>query len=170
MERYGGHEVKPGVTSLRFPYSSLDQYVLRKTRLRQIGIVYGISEQLALEEPKEKFNPQFQECMSIICTAVHCLIFLSCLDPNYEFSSPKSAPLEPRLLKSIEEALGSRFSVTKKVIKRLLKSAVVEQWGRVQVTDPDTDDMIWAAALRPPSEDQREASYVRVSNQKTCPK
>ena len=63
MERYGGHEVKPGVTNLRFPYSSLDQYVLRKTRLRQIGIIYGISEQLTLEESKEKFNPQFQECM-----------------------------------------------------------------------------------------------------------
>ena len=29
--------------------------------------------------------------------------------------------------------------------------------------------MIWAAAIRPTSEDQREASYVRVSNQRTYP-
>lgn len=65
MERYGGHELKPGVTSRRFPYSSLDQYILRKTRLRQIGIIYGISEQLALEPPKVEFNPQFQECKSM---------------------------------------------------------------------------------------------------------
>jgi len=65
MERYGGHEVKPGVTSRRFPYSSLDQHVLRKTRLRQIGIIYNISEQLTLEEPKE-FKPQFEECKSIL--------------------------------------------------------------------------------------------------------
>jgi hypothetical protein len=40
----------------------------------------------------------------------------------------------------------------------------VRQWGRVRVTDPDTDDTIWAATLRPTSEDQREASYVRVSD------
>lgn len=92
------------------------------------------------------------------------------LDPNYEFSSPKSTPLEPRLLRSIEEALQSRFSVTKKVIKGLLKYAEVEQWGRVRVIDPDTDDVIWAAALRPSSEDQREASYVKVSSQETCAK
>ena len=65
MERYGGYEVKPGVTSFRFPYSSLDQYVLQKTHLRQIGIIYDISEQLTLEEPKEKFNPQFKECKSV---------------------------------------------------------------------------------------------------------
>ena len=37
------------------------------------------------------------------------------------------------------------------------------------MTDPHTDDMIWAAAIRPTSEDQREASYVRVSNQRTYP-
>jgi len=56
--------------------------------------------------------------------------------------------------------------VAKKVIQRLLKSAVVEQWGRVRVTDPDTDDIIWAAAMRPTMEDEREASYVKVSNLK----
>lgn len=57
----------------------------------------------------------------------------------------------------------------KKVIQRLLKSAVVEQWGRVRVIDQDTDDTIWAAALRPASEDEREASYVRVSSWITDP-
>jgi hypothetical protein len=84
------------------------------------------------------------------------------LDPTCEFFSSKFTPLESRLQKSVEEALASRFGVAKKVIQRLLKSAAVEQWGRVRVTDPDTDDMIWAAAMRPASEDQREASYVRV--------
>ena len=59
--------------------------------------------------------------------------------------------------------------MAKKVIQRLLNSAMVEWWGRVQVTDPNTDDMIWAAAIRPTSEDQQEASYVRVSNQRTYP-
>ena len=62
MERYGGHEVKPGITSRWFPYSSLDQYILRKTRLRQLGIIYGISEKLTLQAAKEEFNPQFHEC------------------------------------------------------------------------------------------------------------
>jgi hypothetical protein len=162
MERYGGHEVKPGITSRRFPYSSLDQYVLRKTRLRQLGIIYGISEQLKLKAPKEGFSPQFQECKPLLLSWPH---FSSPhLDPTYQFFSPKSAPFESRLQKSVENALASRFSVAKKVIQRLLKSAVVEQWGRVRVTDSDTDDMIWAAALRPTSEDQREASYVRVSD------
>jgi hypothetical protein len=85
-------------------------------------------------------------------------------DPTYQFFTSKSTPLESRLQKSVEDALASRFNVVKKVIQRLLKSAVVEQWGRVRVTDPDTDDMIWAAAVRPTLEDQREASYVRVSH------
>ena len=61
MERYGGHEIKPGITNRRFPYSSLDQYILRRTRLRQLGIIYNISEQLKLQSAKE-FKPQFQEC------------------------------------------------------------------------------------------------------------
>lgn len=69
--------------------------------------------------------------------------------------------------KSIEDSLASRFGVAKKIVQRLLKSAVVEQWGRVRVTDQDTDDMVWAAAVRPTSEDEREASYVRVSGQST---
>jgi len=86
------------------------------------------------------------------------------LDPTYQFFSPKPTPLQSRLQKSVEGGLASRFGVAREVIQRLLKSAVVEQWGRVQVTDPNTDDMIWAAAMRPTSEDQREASYVRVSN------
>ena len=43
---------------------------------------------------------------------------------------------------------------------------MVEQWGRVRITDPDTDNTIWAAALQPILEDEREASYVRVSDWK----
>jgi len=136
---------------------------LRQTRLHQLGIIYGISEQLKLEGPKEVFNPQFQECKSALFSWSY--LSLPYLDPSCEFFSPKPIPLESKVQKSIEEALASRFYVAKKVIQRLLKSAVVNQWGRVRVTDPDTDDMIWAAALRPKSEDQREASYVRVSDQ-----
>lgn len=94
-------------------------------------------------------------------------LFSANLDPTCQFFSPRPVTLDSRLQKSIENALASRFGVAKKVAQRLLKSAVVEQWGRVQVTDPDTDDMIWAAAMRPASEDQREASYVRVSSQQT---
>ena len=152
MERYGGHEIKPGITSRRFPYSSLDQFVLRKTRLHQLGIIYGISEQLTLQAPKAEFKPQFQECKLVL----YSWSYLSSpsLDPTYEFFSPKHTPLESRLQKSIENALTSRFGVAKKVIQRLLKLAVIEQWGRVQVIDPHTDDMIWAAAMRPTLEDE----------------
>ena len=165
MERYGGHEVKPGVTSRRFPYSSLDQYILRKTRLRQLGIIYNISEQLSLEPPKEEFSPQFGECKFISFSLLYPS--LPHPDPTCEFFSPKSIPLGSKLQKSVEGALASRFGVGMKVIQRLLKSAGVKQWGRVRVIDQDTDDMIWAAVLRPASEDQREASYVRVSDQNT---
>ena len=162
MERYGGHEVKPGITSRRFPYSSLDQYLLQKTRLRQLGIIYNISEQLSLEEPKEEFSPQFPECKVLVFLKLY--FSLSYLDPSFEFSSAKNIPLEPKLQRSIERALASRFQVERKVIQKLLKLGEVQQWGRVRVIDPDTDDTIWAAALQPTSEDQREASYVRVSN------
>lgn len=96
----------------------------------------------------------------------HGLTFLtSYLDPACEFSFPKDVPLESKLQNSIEGALASRFNVGKKVIQNHLKLAEVGQWGRVRITDPDTDDTIWAAALRPTSEDQREASYIRVCAQ-----
>jgi hypothetical protein len=94
--------------------------------------------------------------------------FLFYLDPTCEFFSPKCTPLDSKLQRSVEGALASRFGIAKKVIQSLLKSAEVKQWGSVRVTDPDTDDMIWAAALRPISEDQREASYIRVSDQDIC--
>jgi hypothetical protein len=94
---------------------------------------------------------------------LHLCFFLPLPDPNYEFSAKKNIPLESRLQKAIEEALGSRFGVNKKVIQGILKSAEVEQWGRMRIIDPSTDDTVWAAALRPASEDQREASYARVS-------
>jgi hypothetical protein len=124
--------------------------------------VYNISEKLSLEEPKEEFKPQFTECKLLVFLKSY---FTLCYpDPNFEFASAKNIPLEPKLQRSIEKALASRFQVERKVIQKLLKSGEVQQWGRIRVIDPDTDDTIWAAALRPASEDQREASYVRVSS------
>ena len=75
MERYGGHIVKPGITNYRFPYSSLDQYLLRKTRLHQLGIIYGITEQLKLGPPEKEFSPQFQGCQLALFSSTPFLTF-----------------------------------------------------------------------------------------------
>jgi len=100
---------------------------------------------------KKSSIPSFKS-VSVLPSWLH--LSSSHLDPTCEFSSLKPTPLESRLQKSVENTLSSRFGVAKKVIQRLLKSVVVEQWGRVWVTDPDTDDVIWAAAIQPTSEDQ----------------
>jgi len=50
MERYCG-SLQPAIRSRRFPYASIDHYVVEDAQLTQIKIVYNCAEELALMLP-----------------------------------------------------------------------------------------------------------------------
>ncbi len=54
MERYCG-ALQPAIRSRRFPYTSLNRYVLDRARLTHIKLLYGIQDALSLRTlPKEQ--------------------------------------------------------------------------------------------------------------------
>jgi len=55
MERHCGH-LKPAIRSRRFPYASLDRYVLEDAQLTHIKVFYNLTVELSLrpENPSRK--------------------------------------------------------------------------------------------------------------------
>ena len=51
MERYFG-SLQPAIRSHRFPYASIDRYVVEDAQLTQIKVVYNCAEELALRPPR----------------------------------------------------------------------------------------------------------------------
>ena len=47
MERYCG-ALQPAIWSCRFPYASLDRYVVEDTQLAQIKTIYNVTGELSL--------------------------------------------------------------------------------------------------------------------------
>lgn len=60
-ERYCG-ALQPAIRNRRYPYASLDRFVLEDAQLTQIGMVYNISETLKLRPSKQSTVPgSYQE-------------------------------------------------------------------------------------------------------------
>jgi hypothetical protein len=55
MERYC-NRLKPAIKSRRFPYASIDRFVLEDAQLTQIKAVYGMADELALQ-PQQRGLP-----------------------------------------------------------------------------------------------------------------
>jgi hypothetical protein len=55
MERFCG-TLQPAIRSRRFPYASLDRYVVEDAQLTQIKVVYNVAEELALRPPRDANN------------------------------------------------------------------------------------------------------------------
>ena len=53
MERFCGF-LKPGVSSMRHPYASMDRYLLDWVMLWHIGTIYNIKDMLQLKAPKKE--------------------------------------------------------------------------------------------------------------------
>ena len=51
MERYCNH-LKPAIKSRRFPYATLDRYILEDAQLTQIKAVYNLADELVLKPKK----------------------------------------------------------------------------------------------------------------------
>jgi hypothetical protein len=51
MERFCG-TMQRAIRSRRFPYASVDRYVVESTQLHQIAILYNIAADLSLQTPR----------------------------------------------------------------------------------------------------------------------
>ena len=67
MERYCG-SLLPAIKSRRFPYTSLNRYVLDQARLTHIKLLYDCDQQLSLQPPTRQSGVVLPSCMSSIIT------------------------------------------------------------------------------------------------------
>jgi hypothetical protein len=56
MERYC-NRLKPAIKSRRFPYATIDRYILEDAQLTQIKAIYDLADELALK-PQRRDLPQ----------------------------------------------------------------------------------------------------------------
>ncbi|KAJ7042829.1 hypothetical protein C8F04DRAFT_1029722 [Mycena alexandri] len=144
-ERYCG-SLQPGIRSRRFPWASLDRYVLENAQLTQIKALYNIFDELSLTQPRAEAPG-------------------SLLDPFYPscILLPPKSPVRPdkRQLKSIAAALSTRCDAEMRDVGAALKGADVEEWGKVRRVDSDAGDTMWSCSLGTRAADSRDATYVR---------
>ncbi|KAL7277981.1 hypothetical protein ACG7TL_007934 [Trametes sanguinea] len=143
MERYCG-ALQPAIRSRRFPYASLNRYVVDHARLAQIKLLYGAQTRahLALRArtfEKGKHVPGYDSC--VLLPAHRCSVLVR------------------GVVDKIVGALCTRFStIPSSVIRRSLPKEV-DKWGKVRILNDG--DTIRAAALDRPGEDKRDATFVR---------
>ncbi|KAF5364426.1 hypothetical protein D9758_010711 [Tetrapyrgos nigripes] len=161
MERYCG-SLQPAIRSRRFPYRSLDRYVLETAQLMQIKLRYDVIEELKLGP--SKVNPP-QGSSELFST------------PDYLLCPPKAQSpdghLSAGLVTSICAALVTRLNTEhtpgqkKKripigVVRQHFKSAHVEIWGCVRQVDSEEGETIRASCVGGiAQEDSRDATFIR---------
>ncbi|KAJ7110208.1 hypothetical protein C8R43DRAFT_904512 [Mycena crocata] len=145
MERYCG-SLQPGIRSRRFPWASMDRYVVETAQLTQIKTVYNVFEELSLTEPRGEIPGSFA-------------------DPEYPscILLPPKSPIMPTKtqIKSIAAALSTRLGVLVRDVNTALKDANIEEWGKVQRVDSEEGDTMRSCSVGITAEDSRDATYVR---------
>ncbi|KAJ7733997.1 hypothetical protein DFH07DRAFT_870901 [Mycena maculata] len=145
MERYCG-SLQPGIRSRRFPWASIDRYVLEVAQLTQIKTLYNVVKELSLKTPRGAVQGSFADP-----TYPSCILL-----------PPKSrADPDPSQLRSIAVALSTRSGAKIPLVNAALKNATVEEWGKVRRIDSDTGDTMRSCSLGVTAEDTRDATYVR---------
>ncbi|KAJ7125725.1 hypothetical protein C8R43DRAFT_898180 [Mycena crocata] len=145
MERFCG-SIQPGIRSRRFPWASMDRYVLEIAQLTQIKAIYNVGHILALRDPPSE-------------------IAGSLADPLY----PSCILLPPRSqirpsggqIRGIAAALSTRSGAKMAKVNTAIKEAVIEEWGKVRRTDSEAGDTMRSCSLGTVSDDARDATYVR---------
>ncbi|KAJ6548500.1 hypothetical protein B0H19DRAFT_952352 [Mycena capillaripes] len=146
MERFCG-SIQPGIRSRRFPWASMDRYVFELAQLTQIKTVYNAGETLALRDPPAEIRGSFSHPSYTSCILL-----------------PPKLSLRPDAgqLKSVAAALATRFSVEVKQVTKALKTAEIEEWGKVRRIDSDERDTMKSSTVGTVAEDSRDATFVRV--------
>ncbi|KAF7328598.1 hypothetical protein MSAN_02480700 [Mycena sanguinolenta] len=130
MERYCG-ALQPGIRSRRFPYASLDRWVLETAQLAQIGVLYDVTSELKLRSPPNA-NPQG-----------------SCRVPGYDAAlllGPTN--IAPEIPTKVLGALATRFNLGNQrniLTKQILKHATCIEWSKIRRVDSEAGDTMVAA-------------------------
>lgn len=86
-------------------------------------------------------------------------------DPSCVLLPPKSPSRpEPNQIVTIAAALSTRSGAKMSQVNAALKTAHIEEWGKVRRVDSDEGDTMRACSLGTIAEDSRDATYVRVCN------
>ncbi|KAI0750343.1 hypothetical protein BC629DRAFT_1297723 [Irpex lacteus] len=149
MERYCS-TLQPAITSRRFPFASIDRYLVNHTNLQLIRLLYT--------NAKESLNMHLKDRSRQADKGAVCIIgYDRCV------LLPKKARivLPPGTLDKVVGHLCTRFSATPTVVKRHLPREF-EQWACVRIKGDD--EVVRAASMKGRTgEDNRDASYVRYN-------
>ncbi|KAJ7206884.1 hypothetical protein GGX14DRAFT_535429 [Mycena pura] len=145
MERYCG-SLQPGIRSRRFPWASIDRYVIETAQLTQIKTVYNVARELSLiaaptDTPGSFKDPLYPSCILL----------------------PPKSPATPtkNQIATIAAALATRWGANMADVNTALKEAVIQEWGKVRRTDSEEGDTMRSCSLGVIAEDSRDATYVR---------
>ncbi|KAF7333167.1 hypothetical protein MVEN_02382500 [Mycena venus] len=145
MERYCG-SLLPGIRSRRFPWVSLDRYVVEKAQLTQIMTVYNVFSELSLVEPQAEIPGSFADPLYPSCILL-----------------PPKSPTRPTAnqLTTIAAAISTRTEASMAAVNAALRQALVEEWGKVRRIDSEAGDTMRSCSLGIVAEDGRDATYIR---------
>ncbi|TBU57391.1 hypothetical protein BD310DRAFT_821590, partial [Dichomitus squalens] len=143
MERYCG-SLQPAIRSRRFPYASLNRYVLDKARLDHIKLRYGstLRTHLTLHAPLGVLPKSVEGYTSLVL-----------------LPSSRTVVLDRGTQTKIIGALCTRFTTAAPSIIRQALPTEVEEWAKFRILNDG--DTIRSAALDAVAADSRNASYVR---------
>jgi hypothetical protein len=175
MERYC-NRLKPAIKSRRFPYASIDHFVLEDAQLTQIKAVYGMADELALQ-PQQRGLPAgvysdhncehwpFSSCFYLIFPTADptCILLPPCVIVQHG-AKTGNLPLSTGLSNAIATALSTRFDIPMSSVRKYLQKADIEEWGKVRRVDSEAGDTIHSSSLTQHAVDRRDATFVRVSD------
>jgi hypothetical protein len=165
MERFCGL-LQPAIRSRRYPYPSMDTYVVATAQLSQLKHKFNLHQELLLAAPKDPlrgnyFHPSCKYQFVIDRTTYTLLNMIS--DPTCVLLPPHriSAPITDGLFAKIAICLSTRYNQPRlaKVKKHLLLENI-EQWGKVRRLDGG--DTMHASSAVKKLQDSRDASFIRV--------
>ncbi|KAJ3498860.1 hypothetical protein NLJ89_g10165 [Agrocybe chaxingu] len=145
MERYCG-KLQPALRSRRFPYASLDRYVVEDAQLTQIKLTSNLAAELSLRIPRKAVPGMFSHPSYPTCIL---------LPPHVRERPPSN------LINNICAALATRADVKITQIRPFLQRAEIEQWGKVRRVDSEEGDTFRASSRTTVRDDSRNASFVR---------
>ncbi|KAJ1299954.1 hypothetical protein OPQ81_002622 [Rhizoctonia solani] len=152
MERFCGALARAS-KSCHYPYSSINHRVLQVSQLSQIKLIYGLTEELDLEERRANIRrgTGYDEY------------------PDLIFVKPFRVQSIPRLLIGrIANYIATATGISQRTVQRALVGRHFEMWGKMQQLEKSDDgdvtggDLIRGAAMsRNTNQTARNASHVR---------
>ncbi|KAJ7771163.1 hypothetical protein DFH07DRAFT_866511 [Mycena maculata] len=146
MERFCG-QLQPCIKSRRFPFASIDGYVVATVQLGIIKVKNAID--LRLGPPKLNLAKGYFSHSSYPT----CVL----LPPHENLDSNS---LDPGLVQKIAICLSTRYDQNMATICKYFKPENVQQWAKIERLEGG-DCMLASAMIHAEPEDRRDATYVR---------